>query len=231
MKNVALFPDRQRAAWGFRYLLFQLLVLPTLLSWLNTMFGMPLDEGKLNMLYYTVNFAVLVGIFRRFLNASLRCAIENISSVLLAAVIGFLAHQFSSTALGMVIMGLFPGFANVNDANIAAMAQGNFSMWAFATVVLVPPAEELLFRGVLFGGLYSRHKVLAWVLSVLGFALVHVIGYIGYFPWDVLLICTLQYLPAGICFAGAYLFSGNILTPILMHAALNALAMASMAAM
>ena len=228
MEKVTLFPDRRRTAWGIRYLLFQLLVLPVLLSWLSVMLGIPLDESKLNFLYYTINFAVLVGIFWRFLQISLRHTSENIGIVLLPAAVGFFAYQFLSSVLGMAIYYFFPDFFNVNDANIAQMTQSNFPMWAFATVVLVPPAEELLFRGTLFGGFYSRNKILAWVISVLGFSLVHIIGYVGIYSWDVLLICALQYLPAGICLAGAYRFSGNILSPILMHAAINALGILSM---
>lgn len=230
MKTVRLFPNQNRTAWGIRYFLFQLLVLPYLVAWLNSALSLRLDDAKLNMLLYTVNFAALVGIFWRFLGASLRHALENIGAVLLAAAIGFLAHQFSSAVVGAVLLRLDPDFFNVNDANIASMVRDNLPMWAFATVVLVPPAEELLFRGVLFGGFYSRSKVAAWVLSVLGFALIHVIGYVGYYPWDLLLVCALQYLPAGICFAAAYLVSGNILTPILIHSAINALAMLSMTA-
>ena len=231
MKTVMILPDKRRAAWGFRYLLFQLLVLPLLLSWLNSILGYPLDEGRLNMLYYTVNFAVLAGIFWHYLSASLRGAAQNIGPVLLAAMLFFLADRFLTTVVDTVIWRMDPDFFNVNDANISLMVRENLPMWVFATVVLVPPAEELLFRGVLFGGLYPKSKLLAWLVSVVGFSLIHVIGYIGYYSWDVLLVCALQYLPAGICLAGAYRYSGNILAPILMHSVSNALAMAAMSAM
>jgi membrane protease YdiL (CAAX protease family) len=231
MEKVTIFPDKRRTVWGILYLLFQLLVLPILLGWLNVALGLSLNESKLNLLYYTINFAVLVGIFWRFLGISLQRAVENIGVVLSAALLGFLACRFSSTVLGVFTCYFYPDFVNVNDANIATMAQGEFPMWAFATVVLVPPAEELLFRGVLFGGLCSRNKILAWVVSVLGFALVHVLGYVGVYSWDLLLICALQYLPAGICLAAAYHFSGNILAPILMHVVINAIAMLSMTVM
>lgn len=231
MNKVSLYPDKRLTAWGIRYLLFQMLVLPMLLGWLNLALGLPLDEGKLNLLYYTINFAVLVALFWRFLGASLQHAQEYLSHVLVAAVVGFFLARFSATILDLVIYSVFPDFFNVNDANIATMAQSQPPMWAFATIVLVPPVEELLFRGALFGGLYSRSKVLAWVVSVLGFSLVHVMGYIGVYTWDVLLICMLQYLPAGIFLADSYRRSGNILTPIAIHAAINAIAMLSMAMM
>ena len=229
MEKVTLFPNKNRTAWGIRYLMFQLLVLPTLLYWLTDMLGLPLNESRMNLLYYTVNFAALVAIYWRFLQISLRHAAENIATVLMAAAFGFLVYQASTTALDMATAYFFPDFFNINDSVIAQMAREHFPMWAFATVVLVPPAEELLFRGALFGGLYSRNKYLAWVVSVLGFALIHVLGYVDIYSWDVLLICTLQYLPAGICLAGAYRFSGNILAPIAMHCAINVLGILSIA--
>lgn len=228
MNTATLFPDRKLTTAGFGYLLFQLLVLPVLLGWFNSLLDLGLDVSRLNLLLYTVNFAALVGIFRKFLAESLRGAVKNISTVLVAAGVGFLAYRFSSTVVGIVTFHFVPDFQNVNDANIASMAQGDFTKWAFATVVLVPPAEELLFRGTLFGGLYNRSKILAWVLSVVSFALIHTVGYVGYYPWDLLLICTLQYLPAGICFAAAYRYCGNIFAPILIHAAVNALGILTM---
>ena len=231
MKNITIAPDRRLTQWGVRYLLFQMVVLPSLLDLLVYGLNLPLDDSKLNMLYYTINFAVMVGIFWRFLQASLQHALQNLGAVLIPALVGFFAYRFSSTLLDLGIYALFPDFFNVNDANIGQMAQGQLPMWAFATIVLVPPVEELIFRGSLFGGLYSKNKILAWVVSVVGFCLIHVIGYIGYYTWDVLLICALQYLPGSICFAAAYRKSGNIFTPILMHAFINSIAMLSMAAM
>ena len=223
MNTLPLLPGRKTAAWGFRYLLFQLLVLPTLLSLANILLNLGMDDSRLNLLYYTINFGVLMAIFWSFLKESFRSAAQDLRPIVQAAAIGFLAYRFSSTLVGVVTFYLVPDFSNVNDANITAMAQGEFAKWAFATIVLVPPAEELLFRGVLFGGFYQRSKLLAWVLSVVGFALVHIVGYVGYYPWDLLLICALQYLPAGICLAAAYRYSGNILTPMVIHAVVNAL--------
>lgn len=229
MKNITIAPDRRLTQWGVRYLLFQLLVLPYFLDWLFLILDLPLDNIKLNLLYYTINFAALVGIFWRFLQASLQHALQNIGTVLIPTAVCFLAYRFSSTLLDLGIYTLFPDFFNVNDYNISTMAQESLPMWAFGTIVLVPPAEELIFRGALFGGLYSKNKLLAWAVSVLGFCLLHVIGYVNYYTWDVLLICTIQYLPASICFAAAYRYSGNILSPILIHAAINLIATLSVA--
>lgn len=231
MEKASVFPNQRLTLWAIGYLLFQMLALPTILTLVFFLANLPLDNSRLYFLYYIVNFTAMVVISWRFLEDSLRHALKNLGAVLITAVVGFFAYRFSSTLVDLGIYYFFPNFSNVNDANIATMAHGALPMWAFATIVLVPPVEELIFRGALFGGIYRHNKILGWIVSVLGFALVHTAGYIGQYSWNTLLICTVQYLPAGICFAAAYRKSGNIFTPILMHAAVNSIAMLSLAAM
>ena len=231
MKKFAVFPNLPQTDWGIRYLLFQLLVLPHLIGWLSVMLNLPITGSQLNLLCYTINFASLVYLFRHFLKASLLHAKQNLGAVLGAAVVGYFAFRFATILMDIGIHYLLPNFSNVNDANINTMAKNQLPLWAFATVVLVPPAEELIFRGALFGGLYNKSKLLAWLVSVLAFAGLHIASYIGSHSWDVLLISFLQYLPASICFAAAYRHSGNIFSPILMHAINNALVMVSLARM
>ena len=229
MKNITIAPNSRLTQWGVRYLLFQLLVLPYFFDWLFLILNLPLDDLKRNLLYYTINFAALVGIFWKFLQASIQHALQNIGTVLIPTAICFLAYRLSSTLLDLGIYTLFPDFYNVNDSNINTAVQGQLPMWAFGAIVLVPPAEELIFRGALFGGLYSKNKILAWVVSVVGFCLLHIISYVNYYSWDVLLISAIQYLPGSICLAAAYRYSGNILSPIMIHAAINLIATLSIA--
>ena len=115
-----------------------------------------------------------------------------------------------------------------NDNAIGTMVQENRALMILGAVVLAPVAEELLFRGVVFGGLFNRRPVMAYVLSTVCFSAIHVVGYIGLFSWDILALCFLQYLPAGICLAWSYARSGSILTPILIHTLVNAMGVAIM---
>ena len=93
-----------------------------------------------------------------------------------------------------------------------------------AIAVLAPIAEELLFRGLLFRGLYNRNALLAWSCSVIAFAAVHVLSYIGQYDLTGFLLATLQYLPAGLALCYAYHRSGSIFAPIIMHIFINSLA-------
>ena len=93
------------------------------------------------------------------------------------------------------------------------------------SVILVPITEECLFRGLVFRGVYDRSPILAWVLSIVLFSSVHIISYLGTYPAETILLCFVQYIPAGVCLAGAYRLSGSLLSPILIHALVNLLGM------
>ena len=84
---------------------------------------------------------------------------------------------------------------------------------------LVPVAEELIYRGVIFGSIQSKSRFVAYALSAAVFSLVH---FVGYFPDPVTFaISFVLYLPAGLSLAWAYQRSSSVLAPILMHIAIN----------
>ena len=96
-----------------------------------------------------------------------------------------------------------------------------------STIILAPIAEECFFRGVLFRGIYTQSPGAAWVVSVALFGFLHVMNYIGTVAPLTLILCFLQYIPAGVCLAAAYRLSGSLLCPILIHTAVNAVSMLS----
>ena len=81
-------------------------------------------------------------------------------------------------------------------------------------------------RGLVFRTLYNRSKIAAYVISVVIFGALHVVGYITMYEPLQLLLCFLQYIPAGIALGWAYARSGSILAPILIHTLVNALGVA-----
>ena len=88
-------------------------------------------------------------------------------------------------------------------------------------MILVPPVEECFFRGLIFRNLYPKSKWAAYIVSILAFACIHIIGYIGRYSALELLLAVIQYLPAGLCLAWSYVRSDTIFAPILIHAAIN----------
>ena len=88
--------------------------------------------------------------------------------------------------------------------------------------------EECFFRGLIFRNLHPRSHWAAYAVSILGFTLIHIIGYIGQYSALELIIAILQYLPAGLCLAWSYTRADTIFAPILIHAAINFIGMNSL---
>ena len=228
MKFPILLPSRRENSWGRRYLAFEIVFLGYFLSLVIYFFKLPWDSRELNLVYFFLNFAVSICIFRRFLRETVQAALKRIPVILVTALAGFIAYYLLSTAVSMAIVAIEPTFFNVNNENLNAISQKYYALTAVCTVILVPITEELLHRGAVFGGLYRKNKAIAYAVSTLIFALVHITTYVGYFAPKTLLLCYLQYIPAGLCLAAAYDLSGSILTPILIHAAINAVGILAM---
>lgn len=220
--SVSMIP-RETGLGGF-YLALHLFVLPGLLSAL-----LPGANGaQLNFVFYLVNFLAVLGIFHSFLKDSVENAIKHHARVLLTAGLGFLGYWALSQGVRMGLTRLYPDFANVNDQSIAALSREGFLLMAVGTVLLVPLAEECLYRGLIFRGLHAQSRLLAYLLSTLAFCTIHVLGYLGAFDSKLLVLCFLQYIPAGLCLAWAYETADTIFAPVLIHTAVNALGILSL---
>ena len=221
-------PSFTQVRWGIRYLLFQHIVLPVLLNSLSLLLPVPLSRPALNFIYYCANFVGMALIFRRFLLEAVGRTLENLPGTLLFTVLGFGIYWALNAGLSYVITRLVPAFSNVNDGTVTGMLQQWFAPMAFATVVLVPIAEECAFRGIFVGGLYRQNPVAAYIVSTALFGAIHVSGYVGAVEPGILALCFLQYVPAGLVLAWAYEGTGNLVAPILIHMLVNALSVVLM---
>ena len=206
---------------GAAYLLFEAVFFAPILQFLNLLLPTPLPQSAVNFLFFTINFGAVVLIFRKYLKEQLQLFPDMMGKVLGVAAIGFCVYWTVNFLLVQILLAIDPDHFSINDVTIQSLVAEDYALMFIGTVVFVPIAEECLFRGLLFRGLYDRSPVLAWLLSILLFCAVHVMNYIGVYPIDTILLCFLQYLPAGVCLAGAYRFSGSIFCPILIHAAVN----------
>ncbi len=211
--------------WGLGYLLFQIFLLPTLLSMVGLLLPFPLDGTRLNLLYMTTNFLAIALIFPRFLMGFFPIGGKKLLRSLTIGLAGFILYWALSLALNHLLGLLQPDFTNQNDQNIIEMAEANYGLMLLGTVVLAPITEEVFFRGLVFRGLYDRPPILAWIVSVSVFSAIHLLGYIQTLSPVALLISFVQYLPAGLCLAASYRLSGTLICPILIHAAINAVGM------
>ena len=211
--------------YGMVWLMFEILFFPWLLELFNCILPAPLPQVEVNFIFFAVNFIAVVWIFHRYLKAQLGLVPDLIEKILLVALPGFLIYRLVNLLLTMALFAADPDFVSINDLTIQSLAQENYFLMLVGSVFLVPIAEECLFRGLLFRGMYDHSPVLAWIVSILLFSAIHVTGYIGQYSLPTILLCFAQYIPAGVCLAGAYRFSGSLLSPILIHALVNLMGM------
>ena len=210
---------------GFVLLLLQQIILPigvVVISWL---INLELNLAQLNFIVMLINFVLTIPVFFCFLKGNLKQIFTAPGRFALFTAIGFVAYYASSIAVNLLIYAIDPDFANVNNAFIEEMTRDNFGILFFATVFLVPLAEECMYRGVIFRGLHNRSRVLAYIVSILVFSAIHVVGYIGTEPLPVLLVCLLQYIPAAFVLAWSYERTDSIFAPILIHTVNNCIGM------
>ena len=198
-----------------------MLALPSFLYWVNGQADTPLSDPELNFLFYIVNFVAILLIFHDFLARSLSQLLHHPIDALQAAILGFVAYYVCFYAIDWVVSLILPGYTNYNDESIAALSRGNYFLMFIGTVILVPPVEECLYRGLIFRNLYKKSHWAAYVISIAAFACLHILGYIGTYSASGLIIAFIQYIPAGLWLAWSYIKGESIFVPILIHAAVN----------
>ena len=220
--------SRTEKILGWLYMAFSLLALPTLLNWVNGQLADPLPESTLNFVFYLTNFLFVTGIFHRFLRASLVAAWRNFWDFIQAVILGYVAYLAATKAMDFLMPLLMPGFSNINDAAIAELARANYTLMLIGVVFFAPLCEEMLYRGLIFRELLPHSKVAAYLVSMAAFAAIHVLGYIGSADVARLVLCFIQYLPAGLCLAWTYTKADNIFAPVVVHAIVNAVSIGAL---
>lgn len=219
---------RQETLWGFAYLIMQFFLLPPLISLVVNLLPIQPNVAQLNFFYYLLNFAAIVLIFRKFLWQNLERMTLYPGYFFRVVLLGLGRYLVLNTFVGMILLRLDPGYINANDSAIAEMVQSELNLIAAGTIILVPPAEECLFRGLIFGNLHKKSPVAAYLVSIAVFSAIHIVGYLSIYTPMELLISFLSYLPAGLCLGWAYVKADTIFAPILMHAVINSIAIYGM---
>lgn len=219
---------RQETLCGFVYMVFQFVFLPSLLYAVNDALKGPMNEAELNFLYYFLNFIAMLVLFHSFLGKSAAQVRQHPAYFCQAVILGLAAYYACFYAVDNIVSLLLPGFANRNNDAIASMLFQNRFLMILGTVILVPPFEECIFRGLIFGSLYKKSRGAAYAVSILAFALIHILGYLGTYSPLEMVIALLQYLPAGLCLAWSYTKAETIFAPIFIHAAVNYITIRSM---
>ena len=148
--------SQREKLFGTAWLIFEMLLFTKLLQLLNQLLPTPLPHADINFVFFAVNFTVAVLVLRSFLLEQLKIALHHAEKVLTTAIVGFVAYWVLTFLVSGLILSLDPDFSSINDDTIVKLVAENFPLMFFGTVFLVPAAEESLFRGVVFRGIYSH---------------------------------------------------------------------------
>lgn len=207
------------------YLLVMPLLLERLFSLAETLLGTQIEPGFRNALYYYFLFAVTLLIFHRFLALTSSRFFDDLGRSLTVLFLSLLVFYGANELMYRVLSLFFTNRPNLNDTVIAAQVGAAPRTTALIVIFLAPFVEEVLFRGLVFGCLKELSRPAAYVVSAALFSLLHVWTF-ALWQWDLTyLVLTLQYLVPGLVFAWAFDRSGTLWTSILLHAAVNALAL------
>ena len=224
MKN-SVKPTNNEFVFGCVYYFLQLLIIPVILVVIMMLLGMSYSEAVINFTYFAINFVVVTLILHKFLLGNLRLFLSQPWHHLRCAGLGLMMYFAGNVVVSILLTLIDPTFANLNDAAIMEMVQDNFALMTIGTVLLVPIVEETFYRGLIFRMLFEKHPVAAYGLSMAIFSCVHVFGYIGSADWLTLVLCFIQYLPAGFALAWTYQRSGSIFASVLIHMSVNQVGM------
>jgi len=207
------------------YLLVMPLLLDKLFALCEKLLGTQIEAGLRSALYYYVIFAVTLVIFHSFLGQTTSRFFDNLNRSLTTLFLALLVFYGANELIYRLLRLLQISRANLNDTTIAAQVSAAPRTTALIVVFLAPFVEEVLFRGLVFGCVKEKSRVVAYALSALLFAFLHVWTF-AVSAWDLgYFVLMLQYLVPGLVFAWAFDRSGTLWTSILLHASVNALAL------
>ena len=204
-----------------------LVVLPFVTEPLFRLVGRLLDttvsDTVQNVIYYYVLFAVTLVIFHKFIGRTSRNFADNLGVACRSALVGLIALYGLNELVYRLTRLAIDNRTNLNDTTISAQIQDAPRVTLLIIVFLAPFVEEVLFRGLVFGNLKSKSRVVAYLVSCVLFALLHVWQFAVVQQDLTYFLLMVQYLVPGAVLAWAYESSGTLWASIGLHAAVNAL--------
>ncbi len=185
--------------------------------------GVTISGALQNVIYYYVLFAVTIIIFHGFLGRTSRQFADNLGGACKTLVIGLIGLYGLNELVYRLTNLIFTNRTNLNDTTISAQIDDAPHMTLLIVIFLAPFVEEVLFRGLVFGNLKNKSRAVAYLVSCLLFALLHVWQFAVVNQDITYFLLMIQYLVPGLMLAWAYEHSGTLWTAIGLHAVANAL--------
>ena len=213
---------------GVILLLLYLVVLPFFGGWITdqigTLLGITISRALSNIICFYLLFAAAVLIFHSFLYQTTQVFFKGMERCFKTLGLSLVFFYGLNEIFFRVSHLLWGNLTNLNDTALISQLTAAPRMMAFVVILLSPFIEEVLFRGLIFGWLREHSRAVAYIVSCVLFALLHVWEY-ALFNHDIYyLLLMAQYIVPGFIFTWAYDHSGSLWTSIAAHAAVNALA-------
>ena len=206
---------------GWLYLPFYLIILNLLLQLANEKLSLGMSALTINIAYFAINLAATLLIFHGFLRQSYFGG--SFWNFVQAVVLGFALYYAGTWVLQFALTKLAPGFTIYNNETVGSLISDNEYIMMAVTIILAPVIEETLVRGLVFGSIRPTSRVMAYIVSVVLFTLMHNWQYFLLYPAAKVLLSCIPYLPASVALAWTYEKAGTIWAPITLHALINAL--------
>ena len=208
---------------GFCYLPFFVILLSLGIQWLSGLLDLRLTELQVNVAYFVINCIMIWVIFHNFLIRSFRAI--RFWELVQALILGFCLYYAGNLLFGWIVNLLGLTITSFNDQTVMGLISQNKWVMGICAVVLAPIVEETLVRGLLFGVIRRSSRILAYAVTILFFAVMHVWQYLALYDFREVLLAALQYIPAGIALGWTYEKSNTVWAPILLHMTINAISM------
>lgn len=190
------------------------------------LFTDPGTYAAFNLAVSLFNFFAVLLIFRRFLAEQfIRLRVRGartVADLLLGMVVAFLAILVAGY-LSDFIHTIFKIKEEINPNQDAVESVITAKPWMGVLLVCIcaPVTEELLNRGLIFNPLCKVNRVLAYIVSMLVFSGIHVIGSIAEVPIGVSLANLVVYCAPGFALCWIYDRSRTIWSSIFLHMIYN----------
>lgn len=226
-QSLAVQMRRYEVIGGLVWLVVYLFLMSDALTLVLGLMGIHVDPVTLNKVYFVACFVITAVLFRRFLSYSLPVVADRPLRVLCGILLGYGIYAACQGTLGMLYGYFVPELQTPNDDNIRALAGSSYSMMVAAAVLLAPMTEETLIRGLIFGNLRNKNRILAYVVTALVFSGMHIMNYVLQMNVGSILLNLLLYALPSVALCVCYEYAGSIWAPIGLHMLINALSMAA----
>lgn len=207
---------------GWIFFALYILVFPMAVGWIQRWVSGDAEPmiPEANLVYYGLLFLLTAAVFWSFLRHAFSLLLDWLPENLFAIVTGFLGAAALHFLVDLIPLPVEDPIYTDWPAQYAA----NSVATAVVVLVLMPVVEEVLFRGLVFGSLCRRSRLLAYGVTVAGYAVACAWQFI-FRPETGLdlryLLLAVRYLPMSLALAWCYDNGGSVWGAAALHTLLN----------